>query len=124
MKMNKDNFNNFKKDFMEAVKVLEDKYDVSISFGNNISYTENFFRTKIEVTNGSNAEDAEKVTFERNILGNKYGITPNDYGKEFAIKGEKFTLIGFRPRARINCFLIRDQKGTQYTCSASALGLR
>ncbi len=124
MKMNKENFNNFKKDFMEAVKALEDKYDVSISFGNSISYTENFFSTKIEVTNGSNAEDAEKVMFEHNVLGNRYGITPDDYGKEFVINGKKFVLVGFKPRARINCFVIRDQKGTQYTCSASTLGLR
>ena len=119
--MTKTNLKNFRNDFANAMKALEEKYGVTVEM-KNISYTQDSFTTKIEVVNES--DNREQTDFERNVVCFKnYGLTKNDYKKVFKIKGEKFYLVGINPRARKYPFILRNEKGDEYSFTANALGL-
>ena len=53
MNINNKTLHDFGNDLRDALAPLEDKYGVTIRFGN-ISYTEERFTTKLTVTNGQN----------------------------------------------------------------------
>jgi hypothetical protein len=122
--MNTTSIKSFRTDFAEAVKYLESKYGVKISLGN-ITYTTTDFTTKLIVQNGATNEDAEKIAFEKDVLYfTNYGLTKNDYNKEFIVQGKKYYLVGFKKRARKKPFVIKDVTGTKYVCTSETLKLK
>lgn len=124
MEMTRENLKAFRVDFQNAVKALENKYGVKIEMGS-ISYTENDFHTKVTVTNGRTNLEAEKAQFEKNVQAFKlYGLSKDDYRRPFEVQGKLHFLVGFKPRARKNMFIIESVNGTHYVCSAEMLGLK
>ena len=124
MKMAKETLKAFRTDFKTAVAELEKKYGVVVDIGN-ILYSENSFTTKMTVTNGTSAEDAEKAAFDANVWAvAHYGLNASDYGREFATPRGVFKLVGIKTKSRKNPFVVRDVNGKQYVCAPDFLGLK
>ena len=127
MKFDTKNFNQFRADFSEAVKGLEEKYGVVISMGNNITYDKRagIFTSKLEVVNGSSKEEVEKAKFESDVecFSSLYEVGKADYRKAFTLKGKTYYLIGFKTRARKTPCIIEDDNGKKYSCSFEVLGI-
>ena len=123
MEMTNANFKAFREDFKAAVAALEKKYEVTLTIGS-ISYTENYFSTKLTGVTGASAEEPERNEFERNVRAvGICGLTKKDYGRKFVTPRGTFALVGIRPRAHKAPLLVRDEKGKQYACAPSFLGL-
>lgn len=124
MEMTKANVLNFKNDFEKAVKELEKKYGVAVTM-KSASIGESYFTAKIEVVNETAENDAEKVKFEEDVTFFKeYGLTKDDYRKPFRIDGTLYFLVGFKPNARKNKFIMSNIKGTKYVFAAWDLKLK
>lgn len=62
----------------------------------NITYSDADFNCKLTVSCGSD-EDAAKREFEKNAF--RFGLTADDYGRDFNFNGKMFKLIGIKPKA-------------------------
>ena len=111
MKFDKNNLNEIRKDFKEAVKTLENKYGVVVNMGN-ISYSELEFTSKITVISAEkNSEENEKAEFEKYCC--LYGLTKDDYGVVINCKGIQYKVIGFnasRPKYCIKAKAVDNGK--------------
>lgn len=99
--MDKQTLKQFREDFQENVKALEDKYNASIVLGN-IRYGENQFTSKLtftEVTEGVPREDAKWIESLR-IHGHEYGLDEEDYGTNFTKGADEYEVLGIKPKAR------------------------
>lgn len=107
---------NFRKDFKLAMKELEKKYGFDIELGNiTYAHDEKSFTGKIEAVKVEEGKTREQADFEKNA--HLYGFKPEDYKKEYIVKGVTYQLIGFNRKARKNPFLIRDiATNSEYTC--------
>lgn len=108
-------FNEFRKDLIEATKELSEKYKVTIQAGS-ISYNDLSFDLKLKVTKNEEGLDIEKEQFLKNAR--YYGLDESDYLKTVTIQGRQFELYGINPRAKSQPCLIRDVKNDgHYKCS-------
>ena len=91
----------FRKDFAEAVKGLQDKYDVTISLGY-ITYEEDRFSTRMTVNNGQDPEYIARMNFDADVW--KYmhlGLSQGMYKRVFiGADGMKYALLGFNTKAK------------------------
>jgi thiamine monophosphate kinase len=95
---NKQQFNEFRQDFQNALKEVSEKYNVTITAGN-ISYTNIDFTMKVNVKmNEVEGKSFEQAEFEKYCL--MFGFSPDDYGKKAVNLGEEYILVGFYPRKR------------------------
>lgn len=113
MEFTKKQFEEFRKDFEEAVKGVEEKYQISMEAGS-ISYTNNCFTMKIQAV--KNGFDLKKKLFEERC--GTYGFTPADYQREFTMNGETYKLTGINSRSKKNPCEITKNDGTVYKCGA------
>lgn len=61
-------------------------------------------------------EEQRKKDFEFNAF--MFGFKPSDYRKEFSKNGKTYQLIGFKPRARKNSYVIVDvETNKEYICT-------
>lgn len=96
--LTKQQFNEFREDFQEALKEVSEKYNVNITAGN-ISYTNIDFTMKVNVKmNEVEGKSFEQAEFEKYCF--MFGFLPEDYGKKAVNLGEEYTLVGFYPRKR------------------------
>jgi hypothetical protein len=82
--------------------------DIGFSF-------EPVFRVSIPAPDGG-AINIEKDMFE--LLAERYGLSPADFGREFNAGGERFRVSGIdprRPRYPISAERIPDRKGFKFT---------
>jgi hypothetical protein len=69
--------------------------------------------------------DPEQVKFA--LLARKYGLSPDDYGREFSTGRETFRIVGIetrRPKYPINVERIPDRQGFKFTAENVALCLK
>lgn len=101
MEFNSQNIADFMTDFMDAVKDLEKKYDVTVSIGK-INYTEDMFYTKMTVDNSRDPDLINEHNFDAEVWKyEKYGLKKGMYRQMFlSIHGEKCALLGFIPNAK------------------------
>ncbi len=102
MVFNSNNLNNFRKDFSEAMKTLEVKYNVTVSLGK-ISYSDVSATGKCTIANKAsvnglelNAEDVENW----NLYSEMFGLKREWLGKTFNYDGATNTIIGIEPSRR------------------------
>lgn len=88
MKFIKKDFEAFRKDFEQAIEPVAEKYNLTIKLGN-ISYREDTFSARIECSK-TDAGDLAKKEFIKYC--SMYGLSPDDYMKEFVYGGEKYIL--------------------------------
>ena len=112
MQFNAKSFNALREDINEALKEVEEKHGISLKAGN-ISYGDLEFTIKLNGVNTSSREDGEKEIFARKCR--YYGLTPEDFGKEFMMGGKKYTIAGINTKARTNTIIIKQESnGKKY----------
>jgi len=107
----------FRKDFEETVKSLEQKYGLVISLGS-IRYSPDSFEAKIECKEGESRDDVNEKEFK--IYCKTYGLQPEDYDRRFAFQGKSYVIVGVRPSRRkypICCQCVEDGKTYGFTAS-------
>lgn len=104
-------------DILKAVAPVAKRHNVEIRFTGG-SFTDSNASLKLEIA--TVAEDGTVSTrkaddFRR--LAKFYGLKATDLGREFGMRGEKFTISGLSPRAKkFPVLAIRD--GTTYKFAA------
>ncbi|WP_412507456.1 hypothetical protein [Roseovarius sp. SYSU LYC5161] len=81
-------------------------------------------RVSIPLPDGS-ALDPERVLFE--ALAEEYGLSPDDFGREFSTGRERFRVAGIeprRPKYPISATRVPDGKGYKFTAENVALLLQ
>lgn len=111
----KETCRNFRNDFNNTIKELEEKYKISIELGK-ISYDDAKFTAKITANViGEEANEKEREEFEQ--YAKLYGFNPEDYGKEVVIQGKHFRFVGLNHRCPKNiCKMAEISTGTGYKC--------
>ena len=101
--------------------LLEDTLDeyfkmegISVEVGN-ASYGQSECTFKVIFVDGEGTSKAESDWEQYAEL---YGLKKSWLGKSFKLSGKPFTITGFKPKARKNQVLIRNEKGKGYVCSA------
>ncbi len=100
MNINEKNLKQFRADFMNAVQPLREKYGVTIQLGN-ITYSQEYFTTKMTVSNGQNKNDAARIAFDANVWRYEYlGFRKGMYMRKFiGASGRTYAIRGFEPRS-------------------------
>ena len=106
----KEMLDNFRKDFEEAIRDLESKYDLKLELGG-ITYDElnqNFTATLKARDN----RGGEQATFNRYCSW--YGLTPEDYKRRFTDRRHVYEIVGFDTRSKKYPIIVRHiDKGTK-----------
>ena len=100
MEINQTTLGEFRRDFMEAMKPLQEKYDVTISIGR-ITYEKERFSSKLSVNNGRERSRIEENAFNADVWRYEHlGLKEGMYNRVFmGIDGRKYVLRGFHTRA-------------------------
>lgn len=119
MEINPKTLREFRADFQQAVKSLQEKYGVVIE-PKKITYDSSSFVFKVEVLNGTNQEDIKKENFERYC--ELYGLEKSDYGRTFKQGSSEFKIIGIDLGRRKKCIELLDvRSGKQYVCPPNTI---
>ncbi len=103
-------------DIAEALKAVEDKYNMNLEVGR-ITYDSTSFRASLKANVG-NAEDGAKAEFEKYAL--RFGMEPSDFGKSFIMADDTFEITAIKPRARkYPVVAINKTNGKSYKFAAS-----
>lgn len=125
MNMTKANLDSFRKDFNEAMKALNEKYDVDVHL-KNIRYSDDSFTSKIEVQN--RGESGEKVDLTLKKLETAFCNYAYRYNLEgqlgaiFERGGSKYKIIGMKPRSKTMPIVVEKiSDGSRYKYAASSI---
>jgi len=89
MEINRQTLEQFRRDFIETVKSLEDKYDVDVLIGH-ITYELNSFQGQLKVRKRGLDNS------EWNWYCTEYGLTAEDFGKTFKYNHKTYTIVGIK----------------------------
>lgn len=96
------------------------EHGITIKVGN-ATYDETDIHFKVDIASAS--EDTERVRWEQNCR--YFGLVPEDYGKEITLQGQKFAVVGVKPKARKNCIIVRRiSDGKEFLTSRETFILR
>jgi hypothetical protein len=111
---------NFREDFKDAVKELEEKHGIVIHLGN-ISYKNSQFTSKLEVRLDSVSPNQKYIdTFK--LLYKMYGLDEDMLGKTFNACGKTLKFVGLDSKKR-NYPCICEGNGKSYKLSVEQLKL-
>ena len=101
MEINNDSLKEFRADFSEAMKKLDEKYDITIYLGR-ITYYRNHFQGTLTVDNGSDPEKIAENRFDEEVRDYpETGLRPGMYRQVFVGgNGRKYAALGFRRNAK------------------------
>lgn len=117
--IDKQMLHDFRKDFQDAIKTLEQKYGLVIELGR-INFTATSFEAKFDAKEGDSKEDINEKEFKQYCK--MYGLSPEDYDRRFTYKGEDYIIVGIRPSKRkypIACTRVSD--GVTYSFTVGAI---
>lgn len=103
MNITKTSLKEFRVDFKDAVKELEQKFGVVVDLGS-INFTLDGFRGKITVVNnttGSTEKSSREVIQEMDFKTNasQMGFEASDLGRKFLCQGKTYTIVGSKMRS-------------------------
>lgn len=115
MEFTSDQLDAFLKDFHEAMKALEEKYDITVKLGT-IKYYNDHFESTLHAENGRDPEKIAEQQFDRDALYYQYdGIHPGMYRQVFVNpKGTVMALIGFQKNAKKYPLIVQDIHTGEY----------
>jgi hypothetical protein len=103
------------RDLRERIQAKLDAISKEIGFSMKIGsgrYMENNVVFKLDCgkigANGQ-ADSTEAVDFRR--LASYFGLKPEDLGREFTLRGKRYTIIGAKPRSRKSPILVKRSDG-------------
>lgn len=112
---------NFRQDFKDAVKELEEKHGIVIHLGN-ISYNTNSFTSKIEVRLDSVSPNQKYIdTFK--LLYKMYGLDEDMLNKSFMANGTSLKFVGLDSKKRNYPCICEGNNGKSYKLSVEQLKL-
>ena len=98
-----------RREINEALKPLEEKFNVSFKLGN-IHYTDKEFSSKLNCNVGTR-DSFRKIHFERYCRN--YGLRPEHFGKILFLQGKPLKIVGIRTSAR-KYPIICEKDGQEY----------
>jgi hypothetical protein len=113
--IDKQTLENFREDFQDAMKALEQKYGFVIELGR-ITYTATSFTGKLEVNEGESKDDVNEQDFYKYC--SMYGLSKTDYDRRFDFQGKHYIITGIRPSKRkypICCQCVEDGRTYGFT---------
>lgn len=112
MEFTTQNFNNIRKDIKDALKGIEEKYEVIIS-PTKINYQSLEFDLVLKCVKNEEGRDVDKEKFESNCF--LFDFEKEDYKLQFKLSGETFELIGFNlNKPKNNCNIRNVSTGKMY----------
>lgn len=119
MEINQNTLRQFREDYQQTVKTLEEKYGVVIQT-RGITYSDNEFHFTTEVVNGKNKDDVRKTQFEHYCQ--RYSLKKEDFMRNFEVRGVTYQIVGIQPNKRKHPIMIKDVKtGKEYCCGTDFL---
>ena len=107
MEINQTTLKQFRQDFQDAVKSLEEKYGIVIQ-AKSITYSSNEFHFKVEVVNGESKEDEDARRDTFNQYCSSYGLTRDDFMRIFDTGVAKYQIVGINPNRRKYPIIIKN----------------
>jgi len=112
---------NFRTEFKDAVKELEEKHGIVIHLGN-ISYDSSHFTGKIEVRLDSVSPNQKYIdTFK--LLYKMYGLDEDSLNKSFKSNGQTLKFVGIDSKKRQYPCICQTESGKSYKLSVEQLKL-
>jgi len=109
----------FRKDFDDAVKHLERKYEMKLDVGN-ISFTAESFTVRITGSKanefGEKIVDPDKFRRSANLVGYK-----GELGFTYYINSTTYTVIDIDLKKPRNCMILKCNNGSTYKASAATV---
>lgn len=118
MQIDKNLLTALRADINAALAAVGEKHNVQLLTGN-ARYSSDNATFKLEVN--TIGDSGEAVSKELAALRAFY---PDIENKQVTLRGEQFTVVGYKTRARKNSFQIKNAAGTVYVTTASAVGAR
>ena len=113
--IDKEMLRNFRNDFAEAVKDLEQQYGIVITLGR-ITFDATSFTGKLEAKEGESKDQVNEDTFKAHCR--EYGLAPTDYDRRFTHQGKDYIITGIYLRSHkypICCLCLADNKTYRFT---------
>ena len=123
MALTRNEIKQFREDFKNAVKDLEQQYNLDIKLGN-IRFGKFEFYTKLTCT--KTTEKAKQTVMETlknefRMWAETYGVNPDLFGKSYTQNGKIYTVAGINNRARKYPVLLNCSDGKTYKSDKSML---
>ena len=117
MEITKKSLTQFRAEFKETVKVLEEKHGIKISLGG-ITFDEDGFRSKFTVLNvnkGDEGKSSHVLQMEKDFRENAqyFGLKESDLGKTFERGSDTFTIRGLKPKSHKYPFIVQKGDDTE-----------
>jgi hypothetical protein len=110
-------------ELVDMEKRLYDELGVKATLGKS-SYNEEACTFKLIVSEvGENGEVSNPFTKNFIDYSFSHGIAEEAIGKDFMVKGEKFELVGFNPRAKKWPFIGKNKDGEEFKFTEKALSV-
>ena len=118
-KFNKAAVKGISEDIVKALKVIEDKYGITIERGS-ARYSELEFKLDLNIKVGDTEalENVEKSNFE--LMAKIYGFNHEGYNKPFKNGGTIMRVVGFNTKAPKYPISLLAENGSRYKISVEA----
>lgn len=120
MEMSKSQFNEFRSEFAEAMKALEERFGVSIEMGN-IRYDDDYFTSKMTVTNKT--VSGYKIT-EVSVTDAMSDLNAVTIGSRWKKDGGNtiYTVVDYKGNRPKYPWIIESENGARYKCPSNVFG--
>ena len=88
--------NEIRKDMELALTMVEAKRNMKFKIGR-MTYSSNSFKCSLEAVIATDGEEANVDKANWNKYAYRFGFSKTDFGKEFEVDGEVFTIYGIAP---------------------------
>ena len=96
-KFNKQNLDLLRNEINNALKIIGDKYNMTLKI-NNITYGNTHFSSKIRAVIGTTPEIIDKTEWNNNCI--YFGFEKDDFGRRFTAGGCAYTICGIKPKSK------------------------
>lgn len=105
----------FRPQIEEELKTLGERLGIVFEVGKgtyDTSGVSGSFKLEMSVRETASGKSAARVKFERDA--SVYGLTADDFEREFTYGGHRLMLVGFNHKSPKNCLQIRGKNGGEY----------
>jgi hypothetical protein len=112
--INKQTLQTLRPQVEQALAELGDRFGIDFALGRgsyNSSGVSGSFTLEMSTRDEATGKSGAQVIFER--YAPRYGLTAEDFGREFSIRKTRYKIVGINPNAPVNCLTIarvRDDK--------------